>query len=174
MMPYRFGWLSEGLATYVEPLARAQVGLVAEDVVWRDIMRGMPNGQPAPGDRGLDRTRTWGRLYWGGAMFALVADVEIRKRTGGQSSLQHALRATVVAGGHNGASWSIDRFMAACDAATGTTVLSEQYAAWRNAPVTVDLAALWQELGVQMRHGRMTFDDGATLAHIRKQMTHPQ
>lgn len=173
MMPYRFGWLAEGLATYVEPLARAQAGFLSDELVWRDMVRGMPNGQPEAGDRGLDQTRTWGRLYWGGAMFALVADVEIRKRTGGAKSLQHALRATVAAGGHNGAAWSIDRFMKACDDATGTTVMTQQYAAWSHAPVTVDLAALWADLGVAMTDGRIVFDESAPLAELRRQMTRP-
>lgn len=174
MMPYRFGWLSEGLATYIEPLARAQVGLVDDEVVWADIVRGMPNGQPEAGDRGLDRTRTWGRLYWGGAMFALVADVEIRRQTGGETGLQDALRAVVAAGGHNGVGWSIDRFMAACDAATKTTVMTELYAKWSQTPVTVDLESLWAELGVRLSGRRVTFDDTAPLAHIRKQLTRPQ
>jgi hypothetical protein len=174
MMPYRFGWLAEGLATYVEPLARAQVGLVTDQVVWRDMLRGIPKGQPEPGDRGLARTRTWGRLYWGGAMFALVADVEIQKRTGGKMGLQDALRATIARGGHNGASWSIDEFMAACDTATGTSVMTEQYAAWSHTPVTVDLEGLWQQLGVTLSGRAVTFDDTAPLAHIRKQMTQAQ
>ncbi len=171
MMPYRFSWLAEGLATYVEPLARAQIGLVSEEVVWRDMVRGMPNGQPAAGDRGLDGTRSWGRLYWGGAMFALVADVELRKQTHGKMGLREALRATIRDGGHNGAAWSIQRFMAACDAATGTSVLSEQYARWSRTPVTVDLIGLWRDLGVVSTNARVTFDDSAPLAHIRKSIT---
>ena len=49
-----------------------------------------PSGQ---GDRGLDFTPTWGRTYWGGALFYLLADIDIIRRTGGEKSLQDALRA---------------------------------------------------------------------------------
>ena len=43
------------------------------------MVRDMPKGLPQAGDEGLDNTDTWGRKYWGGAMFCLFADVEIRK-----------------------------------------------------------------------------------------------
>ena len=58
----------------------------------------MPKGLPAAGDRGLDYTPTWGRTYWGGALFCLLADIDIRKRTSNRFGLQDALRAIVAAG----------------------------------------------------------------------------
>jgi hypothetical protein len=171
LMPMRFGWLTEGLATYVEPLARAQVGRQDVETVWRDMLDGMPNGQPGPGDQGLDRTPTWGRTYWGGALFALYADVAIRKETGGAHSLQTALRAVLAQGGHNGVMWSIDRFLTAADEATSTRVLRELYAAWSHTAVRVDLEALWAELGVRREGGAIRFDDSAPHAAIRRALT---
>lgn len=94
------GWFIEGMATYVEPLARAHGGLVSPEYVWRWFMWGMPNGLPKAGDQGLDRTHTWGRTYWGGALFCLLADIEIRVQTDGRRSLQDALRAVLRAGGN--------------------------------------------------------------------------
>lgn len=60
-------WMEEGLATYVEPIARARAGQLLAAKVWSDLVEGLPQGLPAPGDRGLDHTPTWGRTYWGGA-----------------------------------------------------------------------------------------------------------
>ncbi|MCU0685230.1 MAG: hypothetical protein MUF34_23820, partial [Polyangiaceae bacterium] len=97
-LPRRHLWLEEGLATYVEPLVRLRAGLVDEQEVWRDFVTRMPQGLPRAGDRGLDRTPTWGRTYWGGALFCLLADVEIRKRSAGAHSLEDALRGVVRAG----------------------------------------------------------------------------
>ena len=88
-MEERYNWLSEGLAVYVEPIARVQAGDMPVNMVWRDMMRDMSKGLPEPGDQGLDNTDTWGRRYWGGAMFCLLADVEIRKATGNRLSLIH-------------------------------------------------------------------------------------
>jgi hypothetical protein len=60
-------WIEEGQAVYIEPVARARIGELTPERVWGDMVRDMPQGQPAPGDRGLDYTHTWGRTYWGGA-----------------------------------------------------------------------------------------------------------
>ena len=74
-------WLEEGIATYVEPIARSQAGQLGTERVWADMLGGMWHGEPKAFDRGLDHTHTWGRTYWGGALFCLVADIEIRRQT---------------------------------------------------------------------------------------------
>ena len=164
-------WLEEGLATYVEPVGRARAGILTPERVWADFVHDMPQGQPEAGDRGLDRTHTWGRTYWGGALFSLRADVEIRRRTKNRFGLEHALRAIAGAGGVITTNWSIDQVIAAGDKATGVGVLRELYDAMKEQPVKVDLEALWKELGVA-RHGKsVTFDDSAPLADVRKAIT---
>src|SRR5580698_11308198 len=102
-------WIEEGISTYVEPVARAQVGQFPASQVWKQFILDMPQGEPAPGDRGLDNTPTWGRTYWGGAMFCLVADVQIRERTHGKHGLGDALRAIVNAGGSIAVAWPIEQ-----------------------------------------------------------------
>ncbi len=166
-------WLEEGLASYVEPFVRARAGLVTPQVVWRAFVRGLPFGLPERGDLGLDRTPTWGRTYWGGALFCFVADLEIRERTGGRKGLEDALRGIVAAGGTIKTSWPIERVLAAGDAATGLTVLRDLYAKWARAPVPVDLDAIWKRLGVLGSPENITFDDRAPLAAIRIAMTQP-
>ena len=89
-------WIEEGISVYVEPIARVQAGQLSAERMWSDVVRDMPQGEPEPDDRGLDHTHTWGRTYWGGAMFCLVADVRIRQQTGNRKGLQDALR------GHSG------------------------------------------------------------------------
>jgi hypothetical protein len=172
-MPRHHLWLTEGLATYIEPMARARRGELNVVTVWRGMVWGMPHGLPAAGDRGLDRTPTWGRIYWGGALFALLADIEIRKRTQNARSLDDGLRAVVARGGHNGAWWPIDRFVKVADEGTGTTVLAELYGQMADKPHAVDLPALWAELGIVGRGQSLRFDDRAPLAHIRRALTAP-
>jgi hypothetical protein len=160
-------WMEEGLATYVEPIARAQAGQLPAKIVWWDMMDGMPKGEPRAGDRGLDRTHTWGRTYWGGALFCLVADVEIRKETKNRKGLEDALRAVVAAGGTIDHDWPIERAFEIGDKATGTRVLTEMYEKWNDAPVEVDLNALWKELGVRRAGGEIEFDATAPFAGVR-------
>lgn len=166
-------WLEEGLASYVEPIARVQAGEMSAESIWADMAHGMTHGEPEPGDRGLNNTHTWGRTYWGGALFCLVADVEIRRQTRNHFALQDALRAIVRSGGTIDKEWPIAKVLANGDAATGTQVLQQLYASWSNAAVPVDLPQLWRQLGVVVSHGRVTFDASAPDASIRAAITEP-
>src|SRR5450631_1658819 len=83
-------WLEEGLATYVEPIARVQIGTLTPKQIWGDMHRDMRKGEPGPSDKGLDQTHTWASTYWGGALFCLIADVKIRQETGNRKGLQDA------------------------------------------------------------------------------------
>jgi len=161
-------WMEEGLAVYVEPLARVMTGELTAQKVWHDMVRDMHQGEPQAGDEGLDRTHTWGRTYWGGALFCLVADVEIRKQTHNRKGLRDALRAIVEHGGTIDHHWDLPKAMAIGDEATGTHVLMEQYAKWKDAPVTVDLDKLWAELGIRRNGEAVEFMDDAPLAKVRE------
>jgi hypothetical protein len=160
-------WLSEGLATYIEGIERVQAGNRAEEDVWAEELRQMPRGLPQPGDQGLDRTHTWGRTYWGGAMFCLMADVDIRRRTHEARGLQDAVRAIARASGGLRAAWSIERVLATGDAAVGTTSLEDLYARMRDSAYTPDLPALWRELGVESDGDTVRLTDAAPLAGVR-------
>lgn len=164
-------WMEEGLATYVEPVARVQAGQLAAKKIWQDMIEGMPKGEPEAGDQGLDRTHTWGRTYWGGALFCLAADVEIRRETKNRKGLQDALRAIVAAGGTIDHHWPIERALDIGDKATGTHVLAEMYAKWKDAPVEVDLPALWKQLGIRQAGDGVELDPKAPLSPVREAIT---
>jgi hypothetical protein len=172
-VPNRHHWIEEGLATYVESIARARAGGLSQEKAWRDLFEGMPQGLPQAGDRGLDFTPTWGRTYWGGAIFCLLADVEIRKRTENRYGLEHALRAIVKAGGTIESEWELSHAIEIGDRATGVPVLQEFYDKMKAAPVAVPLDDLWAKLGIATHDGRIVFDDSAPLAYIRKAITQP-
>lgn len=169
-MPDRQHWIEEGLATYVEPLARAQAGALDAASVWSSMLRGLPNGLPQPGDRGLEHTSTWGRTYWGGALFAMLADVGIRERTGNRRGLQHALQA-ILAHGNIETDSTLEPLLKIGDAAVGVPVLQELHAQMKDEPHPVDLDALWRRLGVRLDGSDVAFDDGAPLAAVRKSLT---
>jgi hypothetical protein len=170
-LPDEQHWMEEGLATYIEPIARVQAGELQAKEIWRDMMAGMPKGEPAAGDQGMDRTHTWGRTYWGGALFCLVADINIRKLTKNKKGLQDALRAIVAAGGTIDNDWPLMQALQIGDKATGTTVLTDMYKQWSNDPSPVDLPKLWEELGVHRSSDSITFDPKAPLAQIRDSIT---
>ena len=164
-------WLSEGLATYVEPIARARAGDLSAASIWSAMRRDMPKGLPQAGDQGLDNTHTWGRTYWGGAMFCLLADIEIRKQSGNRLGLQDAMRGVLAAGGNHESDWPIQRVLATADKATGLNVLSELYAKMSGQPITPDLDGLWRDLGIKLVGDQVSFDDSQPLARARNALT---
>jgi hypothetical protein len=167
-VPSEQHWIEEGLATFVEPIARARAGWITEEAVWAEWVESMPLGLPGPGDGGLDGTDSWGRTYWGGALFCLAAAVTLLERTGGRHSLDDALRAIVAAGGNITVRWPLERALRTGDAATGESALLDTYASMKDAPVQVDLGALWRKLGVVREAGGIRYDDAAPLAAVRR------
>jgi hypothetical protein len=161
-------WIEEGIATYVEPIARAAIGVLTAEEVWGEMRRDMPQGLPQAGDQGLDRMHTWGRTYWGGALFCLSADVEIRRHTGNAKGLQDALQAINHAGGTIEAEWPLERALRIGDEATQGRTLTELYRKMASQPFAVDLDKLWERLGVGENGGRTILDDRAPLAGTRK------
>ena len=164
-------WIEEGISTYVEPVARVREGGMQVKEMWRTFVRDMPKGEPEPDDRGLDNTHTWGRTYWGGAIFCLLADVRIHERTKNRKGLEDALRGINRGGGNINEDWDIGKTLALGDKATGTTVLRDLYQAMRDKPAPVDLDQLWTKLGIQMKDGSVAFDDKAPESNIRKAIT---
>lgn len=164
-------WIEEGLATYIEPIARARAGQLSAEKIWADMVDGMPKGLPERGDRGLDRTPTWGRTYWGGAMFCLYADVEIRRRTHNGKGLEDAMQAILQKDGNITTEAELTDLLATGDKETGVPVLTELYREWSAKPIAPDLNALWKQLGVVSTGSSVRFDDSAPLASVRKAIT---
>jgi hypothetical protein len=167
----RHNWLAEGLAVYVEGIARAQFGNRDITDVWAEYRHSMPLGLPHAGEGGMDETPTWARTYWGGALFCLQADVRLREQTGNRVGLQTALRAILKETGGYRADRDIDDVLRIGDAATGTHVLQDLYRQSKATARTPDLGLLWSRLGVPNDPISQPFDDRAPLAAIRTAIT---
>lgn len=161
-------WIEEGLSVYVEPIARIRAGHWTAVEMWGDLVRDMLKGLPKEGESGMDHTHTWGRTYWGGALFGFVADVEIRKQTKNKKGLEDALRAILEAGGDIREDWEIEKAFQIGDRATGTSVLEKLYGEWKDMPMQVDLAEMWKQLGVEANGGTAVLKDDAQLSAVRR------
>jgi hypothetical protein len=122
-------WLDEGLATYYEPVLRTRAGIRSDVELWTEFADGMPRGLAYAGEQSLLATDRHERLYWGGAMFALEADVLIRSRSRGTKSLDDGIRAALARGAEATAMWSLPAYLRVIDEGTGLTVLRELYEA---------------------------------------------
>lgn len=168
-------WLHEGIATYVETIARAQTREIGPAAAWAHFADVLPQGMPERGDEGLYDTPSENRRYWGGAAFCLVADIEIRRRTQNRYGLKDALRAVLAAGGTLDKTWEVERALDIADRAVGVPVLRELFPTWKAKSVAPDLDHLWAQLGVRKlaagEDARLV--DTAPLAAIRRAITAP-
>lgn len=166
----RSAWLMEGMATYAEPVIRARAGWHTPEQLWREFASQMPRGETALTRESLDAVSRPG-LYWGGAIFMLLADLDIRERSQGRATLETCFRAVLRQGGNTTVRWPRQRMLDACDAATGTGTMARLTRIYVTQPGDLDLDALWRELGVRMAGRDVTFDDTAPKAALRQAIT---
>src|SRR5260370_12949693 len=74
-------------------------------------------------------------------------------------------------GGDIGKGWNLEEALAAGHRAVGVSVLQSLYAKMKDQPVSVDLATVWSQFGVQSDRINVRCDDSATLAAIRRAIT---
>jgi hypothetical protein len=161
-------WIEEGLATYIEPIARARAGRSKKEEIWGWLIRGLPLGEAALSQAGLDKAQGHDAMYWGGALFCFLADVDIRRRTHNRKSLDDAVRGIVRAGGNITVSWDLQRALAEGDRATGVPVLAPLYEKMGPKPVTPRVVKMLAALGVTGKRSALKIEDRAPLATIRR------
>jgi predicted metalloprotease with PDZ domain len=160
-------WLNEGIATLYEPIVRTRAGWKTREEVWREWIEWMPNGLRAMGEVGLEEAMGGG-VYWGGALFLLLAEIEVRERSALALGVEDCLRAVRDQGGTIDRIWATGEMLAVCDAALGGTTLADLAARHLGPGKPPDLDALWAQLGVSMTpDGTILFDDAAALAAVR-------
>lgn len=168
----RYMWMEEGLATYLEPIIRVRAGTLSASTMWHELMVGLPKGQPGRSPDGLDDDHAWGRTYWGGAGYWLLADLRIRERTAGRHTLDDVLRAVLTSGGDGSTTWPLAKVLAMGSTVTGVDVLANLHHELGLAPVNVDYGAWWIRLGLKQEAGGLVLDDAAPLSAMRRAIAH--
>jgi len=160
-------WLNEGIATFYEPVLRARAGWKSEDEVWREWISQMPRGMRAMTEIGLSNAGRGG-IYWGGAIFVLMAEIEALKASNGAIGFSDCLREALKDGGNTAQRWPTEKLIELSDRMIGGDQLSKLLAAHVQQGSPIDLSTLWKRLGVAMAEdGSIVYDNAAELAWIR-------
>lgn len=163
-------WFMEGFATYAEPLARARAGWRSVKSVWEEFLRSMPRGVAAMTGGGIG-ARNIDTMYWGGALFMLLADVAIRVQTDNRMGLEDCVGAVLRDGGDASSRWTLAKALHSCDAATGGRAVARLVQRQVEEGRPLDLQALWRDLGVRQGEHGVILDDNAPLAAVRRAIT---
>ena len=180
MVPYvrrEQRWISEGFAQYYQNLLLARAGRYSEREAWQRLYEGFERGResapqlsPNAATRGAERN-TRMKIYWSGAALALMADVELRRRSSGKRSLDDVLSELQHCCLPSQTTWSGKRFFTRLDSFLEEPLFMRLYARYANANGFPDVRPLLQQLGVDWQHGRVRLNDDAQLAEIRAALT---
>jgi hypothetical protein len=171
-------WLSEGLATYLQEVLRVRAGMLPQEQAWRRLYEGALLGRDteqslAQETRMMAYAGNYQRVYWAGAAIALMADVELRRKTNGKVSLDVVLAGLTrdrVGALHGLSAAELLREM---DARAGVPVfqdIASRYLAGGRLP---DLSALYRELGLLDASDRLGSPRAAPLAWVRDAIMAP-
>jgi hypothetical protein len=159
-------WLNEGIATFYEPVLRARAGWKSEDEVWREWMSQMPRGMPAMTGLGLENAGRGG-IYWGGALFVLMAEIESLQASGGRIGFSDCLRTVLAEGADVTVKWHTMKLLDRCDSLLGKEVVATLAKQHIEKGSAMDLDGLWRRLGISIEGDAVHYDDSAELAWLR-------
>ena len=139
-------WLSEGIATYLQEVLRAQCGLQSRTKAWTRIQEGFDRGRRSgtgrdlsSESRNMNRTGAYHRVYWAGTAFALEVDIRLRQESNGETTLLTALSRAQHRWSADARPVSASVFLRALDEATGSRfieALGGEYATKSDFPDT--------------------------------------
>jgi predicted metalloprotease with PDZ domain len=172
-------WVSEGFAQYYQNVFLARAEQHSARDAWQKIYDGLERGrESAPGLSPNEAARapmrdTRMKVYWSGASIALMADVELRRRSGGRQSLDSVLGELQQCCLPSTYAWSGVELFRKLDEFVEEPFLQDLYRRYADADEFPDARLLLEELGVTVRNGKVALDDAAALAGIRTAITEP-
>lgn len=173
-------WLSEGLATWYQNVLRARAGVISEREAWAELLDGFERGRSSITGKTLledsadmFETANFWRVYWAGTALVMLADVEIRRATGGARSLDGALHALSHCCLDTNLTLDALELVDRIDDVVGQPVFGDIARAGRADRRFPDTDGVLRALGVLDVRGRLALDDRAPLAHIRRQIMAP-
>lgn len=180
MLPYiseRHRWISEGFASYYQNVLMARAGRYTEERAWRKLWEGFDRGTQARPDMSMnDAADSGGRattmkIYWSGAAIALMADVELRRRSAGRESLDTVLSRLQQCCVPSDRTWSGPELFAQLDRLIDEPLFMPLYERYANAAGFPDAHGLLRQMGVSYSWRRVRLNDDAEFARIRTAIT---
>ena len=149
-------WLPEGIASYFQNVLRARSALIEQRVGWQKLDAGFRRGRAQfERDRTLARdTREmmgqgqYMRVYWSGAAIALISDVELRRRSGGATSLDTVFEELSRCCLPSERRWTASELMTKMDRIAGYDVFMPLYRRYVMEPMFPDLEETYRRLGL--------------------------
>lgn len=176
----RDAWLSEGIATYYQEVLRARGGLLRSEDAWANLIDGFERGARdgtgrtlAEESRDMTETAAFRRVYWAGAAIALMADVEMRRRSEGRRSLDDGLEALHECCASGFLAIEASEAMARIDG-RGPPIFTSIARRALGSSAMPDLGATYEALGIEVGPSGPRFDGTGEAAALRNAIMAPR
>jgi len=180
MLPYvsrKQKWLSEGFAQYYQNILLARSGAYQPEYAWQKLYEGLERGRRSrpelsPNEAAAGNLRdSLMKVYWSGAAFALLADVTLRERSGGEESLDFVLDRLQACCLPAADVWTGPDFLMQLDAMLDEPVFMPLYRRHADTAGFPDVAETLQRLGVHVEDGVVELRNDAELTSVRTAIT---
>jgi hypothetical protein len=170
-------WISEGFAQYYQNVLLARAGRYDAQRAWQKLYEGFERGRKSRPELSPNEASRRGvgaatmKIYWSGAILALMADVELRQRSAGRESLDDVLdqlqRCCLPAAKR----WTGPQLFGKLDSFLEEPVFMPLYRQYADREGFPDIAPLFKRLGIDIGDDRVALHGDAELAEIRKAIT---
>lgn len=176
MVPYlhsEYHWISEGLAQYYQNVLLTRAGAYEPEEAWQKIYAGLERGRKArpelsPNDAASGNVRSARmKVYWSGAALALMADVNLRARSGGTESLDTVLQRFQACCLPNQDVWTGPEFYAHLDSLLDETVFMPLYERYADTAGFPDTSEYFERLGIRISNDKVSLRRTGELQEIR-------
>jgi len=181
LLSQRYRWISEGFATYYQNVLMSRSGRYTPELAWQRLSEGFERGRESRPELSPNEAAAGGirharmKVYWSGAAIAMLADIELRKRSGGDVSLDSVLgqlQACCLPGKRR---WSGPQLFEKLDTFVDAPVFMPLYRKYANKEGFPDLGATLTGLGVAVNDdGTVDLVHDASLVAIREAISAAQ
>lgn len=180
MLPYlerKHRWISEGFAQYYQNILLSRSGAYDDQRAWQKIYDGLERGRvsrpelsPNEAAEGGIRTGLM-KTYWSGAALALIADVELRRRSNGTQSLDTVLGQLQQCCLPANRVWSGTELFATLDGFLGEPLFMPLYRRYADTAGFPDTSDVFAQLGMKIDDGEVRMRRNGELQEIREAIT---
>lgn len=180
MLPYlgeRYRWISEGFASYYQNVLMSRAGQYTPREAWQKLYAGFERGRVSRPDLSLNEAASAGirqarmKIYWSGAAIAMMADIELRERSGGRESLDVALDRLQRCCLPSRRTWSGPELFTKLDTLVDGAVFMPLYRRYANESGFPSFRPALQRLGIGTDNDRVSLRRDGELSAIRDAIT---
>ena len=180
MVPYlhsEYHWISEGFAQYYQNVLLTRAGAYEEQEAWQKIYAGLERGRKSRPELSPNEAASGGvrsarmKVYWSGAALALMADVALRERSGGEETLDTVLQRLQACCLPSRDVWTGPEFFAKLDSLLDQPVFMPLYRRYADTAGFPDTSEIFERLGLRVSDDQVSIRRKAELADIRTAIT---